>query len=115
MTSLGIRLRGLLLAILFAAGNLGLPVADVLLDHGLGARHPDPRPHYETPGGCHDRSEHCILGRLLGELRLQSPATGAIRLAATHGSDAAVPAAPGLHSTSPAPANRSRAPPPPFV
>lgn len=100
---------------LFAAGNLGLPVTDVLLDHGLGTRHPDPRPHYEAPGGCHDRAEHCILGRLLGELRLQSPSAAAIRLGTTPASAAGDRTAAGHHSTSPVPANRSRAPPQPFA
>jgi hypothetical protein len=89
MTTFGVRLRALFLAVLFAAGSFGLPTADVLLDHGLGASHRVPQVHVEQRGGCHDPLEHCVLGRLLGELRVQSPAAAAIRLLAPVGVAAA--------------------------
>jgi hypothetical protein len=112
MTLVRARWRALLLAVLVTAGNLGLPVTDALLDHGLGATHAPARPHYETSGGCHDRAEHCMLGRLLGELRLQSPVQAATRFfdalalagVAPHQADHAV----GRTARLP----RSRAPPP---
>lgn len=112
---LQLRVRSLLLVLLFAAGNFGLPAADVLLDHGLGARHRVPQVHIEQQGGCHDPVEHCVLGRLLSELRLGSPTTAAVLLQA-RAAIAALPVpgariAPSLRSTP----HHSRAPPPSFA
>jgi hypothetical protein len=112
---LRLRLRSLLLALLFAAGNFGLPAADVLLDHGLGARHRIPQVHIEQRGGCHDPVEHCVLSRLLSELRLGSPTTAAVLLQA-RATTAALPV-PGAHiaPSLPSTPHRSRAPPPSFA
>ncbi len=115
MIHAGRRLRSLLLAALFATGNFGLPAADVLLDHGLGAGHRVPQVHIEPRGGCHDPGEHCVLGRLLTDLRLGSPATGTILLQPAVPIVApavgAAPVTPSLLSTP----HRSRAPPPLFA
>lgn len=108
---LRVRLRALFLAALFAAGSFGLPATDVLLDHGLGTRHRVPQVHIEQRGGCHDPLEHCVLGRLLGELRTHAPASAGeeplVLVAATGvalSESAAPPSAPNLLT-------RARAPP----
>jgi hypothetical protein len=74
------KLRALLLATIFVAGNLVLPEVDIFLDHGLGTPRAEQAVHLERPGGCRDHAEHCVLGRLLSELRLQAPECGAALL-----------------------------------
>jgi hypothetical protein len=65
MRPLILRLQACFLALVFFAGNLGLPEADVLLDHGLGSVVDRPQVHIEGTGGCADHADHCPLGRLL--------------------------------------------------
>jgi hypothetical protein len=104
--------RALVLALVFVAGNFGLPATDILLDHGLDGPHFVARVHFESRGGHSDHEGHCALARIIGELRLQAPAPAGPRLfhagaARSHSRSAAAPATP-LFSFS----YWSRAPPP---
>jgi hypothetical protein len=69
-----LRLQALLLAAIFVAGSFGLPEADVLLDHRIENGPTRTQIHIEGRGGCSDHSDHCVLGRLLADLRNQAPA-----------------------------------------
>jgi len=69
-----LRLQALFLAAIFAAGSFGLPEADVLLDHRLENGPTRTQVHIEGRAGCADHSDHCVLGRLLADLRDQAPA-----------------------------------------
>lgn len=72
-STLGQRLRVLLLATFYVAGNFGLPATDLLLNHGVGAPRDTTQAHIETTGGCGQHADHCVLARVLGDLRLQAP------------------------------------------
>ncbi len=100
------RLRALLLALLFGAGNVGLPAADALLDHASGGAHGGARVHLEAAGGCRNHADHCPLGRLLSTFRAQGRAGQSLRIPAAHG-----PIGPRLDATSALPRS-SRVPPP---
>jgi hypothetical protein len=69
MRGLILRLQALFLATVFVAGSFGLSEADVLLDHRLQDGSSQARVHFENAGGCTDHSGHCLLGRLLADLR----------------------------------------------
>lgn len=72
---------GPLLAAVFAAANLGLPAADVLLDHRLDGSAQAAQAHLEGRNGCREHTDHCPLSRILGAVRLQAPAASALELA----------------------------------
>ncbi len=80
------RLRALLLALLFVAGNVGLPAADALLDHASGIAHGGARVHLEAAGGCRSHADHCPLGRLLSTFRAQGRAGHVLPRPAARGS-----------------------------
>ncbi len=109
------RPRALFLAALFVAGSFGLSATDALLDHGLDAPHRIPQVHVEQRGGCHDPVEHCVLGRLLGELRLHSPATATIRVPFADTVATLLVHVSRLAPSLPSTLHRSRAPPSPFA
>ncbi len=69
MRRLLLRLQALFLATVFVAGSFGLSDADVLLDHRVQDGSGETRVHFENAGGCTDHSGHCLLGRLLADLR----------------------------------------------
>ena len=62
VTSL-VRVRSLLLLLVFLAAGTSLPSLDSLLFHGEAAEWQRSRIHVEPAGGCLDHAEHCVLGR----------------------------------------------------
>ncbi len=76
-----LRLQAIFLATIFVAGSFGLPEADVLLDHRIENGPVRGRVHLEGRGGCADHSEHCVLGRLLADLRDLAPGKGSVLVA----------------------------------
>lgn len=78
MKRLLLRLQALFLATIFVAGSFGLPEADVLLDHRIENGPIRTQVHIEGRGGCADHSDHCVLGRLLADLRDLAPANSSL-------------------------------------
>jgi len=89
MSHVILRVQALFLAAIFAAGSFGLPDADVLLDHRIEDGPTRALVHVEGRGGCADHSDHCMLGRLLADLRDQAPAGSTLSLPCSN-----VPSAP---------------------
>lgn len=111
MKQLLLRLQALLLATIFVSGSFGLPEADVLLDHGIDRGAARTQIHIEDAGGCADHSDHCVLGRLLADLRDLAPAEGPQRPIDPAGQSARYRVAYRLIPKRPALSYRSRAPP----
>lgn len=111
MKPVALRLQALVLAAIFAAGSFGLPDADVLLDHRIEDAPTRALVHVEGRGGCADHNDHCMLGRLLADLRDQAPAGNTLSTPCSN-----VPSAPEACAASVPPGRlslsyRSRAPP----
>jgi hypothetical protein len=116
MPRLILRLQALFLATVFVAGSFGLSGVDVLLDHGVQDGAGAPRVHFENAGGCADHSGHCLLGRLLADLRTHV-LSGAAREATLPAPNPAPPqAGPGaFRPHRPDLSYHSRAPPTPLA
>ncbi|HEX7336135.1 MAG TPA: hypothetical protein VF252_02910 [Gemmatimonadales bacterium] len=63
MPSRLIRVKSLLLLLVFLAAGTSLPSLDSLLFHGEAGASQRGRIHLEPAGGCLDHAEHCVLGR----------------------------------------------------
>lgn len=102
---------GPMLAVMFAMANLGLPAADVILDHRLGSPVRTAHYHLEDRNGCREHTGHCALGRMLGAVRLQGLAASVAQIPPAN--SAAVPSTTDESTIRPAlpRSNRSRAPP----
>lgn len=111
MKTFFLRLQALFLATIFVAGSFGLPEADVLLDHRLEDGPARTQVHIEGRGGCADHSDHCVLGRLLADLRNLAPADGSPATPPTARQSARYPIADPFIPQRLALSYRSRAPP----
>ena len=58
-----IRVKALLLLLVFLAAGTSLPSLDSLLFHANAGESQRGRIHVEPAGGCLDHAEHCVLGR----------------------------------------------------
>lgn len=103
------RLRFLVLAFAYVAGNFGLPAVDLLLEHR--GKPPEERVHFESRGGSSDHGGHCPLNRWLADLRATEAASSETAFYPGHEGGPAQ-SAPDLHyALRHQPSYRSRAPP----